>query len=61
MKTKIKDFCNWLLGLPKCKKGGRCNMDNEIQYSLSSGKFFSRSNRWSCSKCFNETTKYGDI
>ena len=57
----MKNFINWLIGLPKCKKGGRCNMDSEIEYTLSSGKFFEKSNRWMCSKCYKETTKYGKI
>lgn len=57
----MRDFKNWLKGLPKCIKGGRCNMDIELQYSLSSGKFFSKSNRWKCSKCDKETTDYGKI
>ena len=59
--SKLKNFTYWLLGYPKCKKGGRCNSDNEIQYSLGSKRFFEYSNRWRCSKCFNETTKYTEI
>jgi hypothetical protein len=61
VRSRWKDFLNWLIGLPKCKKGGRCNMDSEIEYTMKSGKFFRKSNRWSCSKCHTETTKYGEI
>ena len=57
----MKDFWNWMIGLPKCKKGGRCNMDNEIHYALHTKRFFDKSNRWGCSKCFKETTEYGKI
>ena len=57
----MKDFWSWIIGLPKCKKGGRCNMDNEIHYALHTKRFFEKSNRWRCSKCHNETTEYGKI
>jgi hypothetical protein len=57
----MQDFFNWLIGLPKCKKGGRCNQDIEVEYSLQSGKFLKQSNRWRCSKCREETTEYGKI
>jgi len=57
----MKDFLNWLIGLPKCKKGGRCDMDTEIHYNFHTGRYFEKSNRWSCSKCYQETTKYGVI
>lgn len=57
----MKDFLNWLIGLPKCKNGGRCNMDTEFHYNLKTGRFFEASGRWSCSKCHKETTKYGKI
>ena len=36
-------------------------MDSEIEYTMKSGKFFQKSNRWACSKCHTETTKYGEI
>lgn len=54
----MKDFWNWLIGLPKCEKGGRCNADSNIEYTLTSRKYFQESNRWTCSKCGKETTKY---
>jgi len=57
----MKDLINFMLGLPKCKKGGRCNMDIEIDYSLKSGKFFEKSNEYKCSKCGNKTTNCGKI
>ena len=61
MNSTLKNFLNWLIGLPKCKKGGRCNSDLEIQYTLSSKKFFQKSNRYVCSKCGKEMTEYFKI
>lgn len=54
----MTDFLNWLIGLPKCKKGGRCNADSELHYTLNSKRFFEKTNKWSCSKCHTEVTKY---
>lgn len=54
----MKDFINWIIGLPNCIKGGICNYNDEIQYTLSSKKFFQKSNRFSCNKCGKETAKY---
>ena len=51
-------FVNWLIGMPKCKNGVRCNSLIEIQYSLNSKKIFQKSDRYKCSKCNNETTDY---
>jgi len=57
----MKDFLNWLVGLPKCKKGGRCNSDSEMEYTLASKRFFEKTNRWCCSKCNKEVTDYFKI
>jgi hypothetical protein len=57
----MKNFWNWLIGLPKCKKGGYCNGDNEIEYTLQSRRFFEKSERYICSKCSKETTEYFKI
>jgi len=63
----MKDFWNWLIGLPKCVKGGRCNQEKTINKRLQYlGKnegipSFYRPKEYYCTKCKINTTEYGKI
>lgn len=48
----FKDFKNWLWGLPKCTKGGRCNADRVVKKWHSDVWFWT--SRYYCTKCSNE-------
>lgn len=61
------NFFRWLIGLPKCKIGGRCDMKVEYRGGTRFiGKIegvpsFYTPSKYYCSKCGIETTEYGKI
>ena len=59
----MEDFWNLLIGLPKCRKGGRCNQDKqEDDYNVSTmfNKVFNHK-KYYCTKCNKDTSEYGKI
>ena len=59
------EFWSWLVGLPKCSKGGRCNQDREHYYideiKTSRNSTIVSGYKYYCTKCSKDTSEYGKI
>jgi len=61
--TILERLDNWLIGLPKCERGGRCNCKGVTYKHLEwtkrkkYGATHLRASLY-CTKCMNDVTKY---
>ena len=58
IKSFSDDMYNLMLGLPKCSKGGRCNLDIKGDYFFTTRLWLKECPNRYCSKCRNDVTEY---